>query len=53
VQLALAATVAAVHVLRELVKSVEPFPPTAILEMCSGAAPLLVMVTLIGMLVKP
>jgi hypothetical protein len=52
-QLALAAIVVVLHALNVLAKSAGLAPPAEIPEMCSGAAPEFVMVTLIAVLASP
>ena len=52
-QVAPAAMVAVLHALKEFRKSVGLFPPATMLEICSGALPALVMVTLMGVLASP
>lgn len=53
VQLAFTATVVVVQVATEFVKSAALFPPAEIFEMCMGAAPPLVMATVMGALARP
>ena len=53
VQLAFGETVAALQEAIELVNSAGLLPPAEIFEMCTGAVPVFVMATLMGVLARP